>query len=63
VENTIFQCTGAAFAAGALGAVSEVASGIYKLNIAAADLNGDVVTLRFTASGADDLLVTIKTSP
>ena len=51
---------GAAFTA-LTNAESEVASGIYKVNLAAADLNGDVVTLRFTASGADDRLITIKT--
>jgi hypothetical protein len=51
---------GAAFGACA-NAVSEVANGVYKINLAAADLNGDVITLRFTAVGADDTMITIKT--
>lgn len=52
---------GGAFAACA-NAVSAVASGVYKITLAAADLNGSVVTLRFTAASADDRLITIKTS-
>ena len=53
---------GAAFGACA-NAVAEVASGMYKIDLAAADLNGDVVTLRFTAAGSDDRLITIVTEP
>jgi hypothetical protein len=53
---------GAAFAACA-NAVVEVANGIYKINLANTDLNGDVVTLRFTAAAAEDRLVTIITEP
>jgi outer membrane murein-binding lipoprotein Lpp len=53
---------GAAFAACA-NSVTEVSSGIYKLDLAAADLNGDVVTLKCTGSGADATLITIKTAP
>lgn len=53
---------GAAFAACA-NAASEVASGFYKINLANTDLNADVVTLRFTATGADATTITIKTSP
>jgi hypothetical protein len=51
---------GAAFGACA-NAVAAIASGVYKITLAAADLNADVVALRFTAAGADDLNVTIKT--
>lgn len=51
---------GAAFGACA-NAVSEVASGIYKINLAAADLNGDVITFLFTAAGADARYITVKT--
>lgn len=40
---------------------TEVSSGVYKIDLAATDLNGDVVTFRFTALGAVDTLVTIKT--
>ncbi|WP_447978073.1 hypothetical protein [Candidatus Nitrospira bockiana] len=53
---------GAAFAA-CTNAVAEVGNGTYKINLSAADLNGDVVTFRFTATGADPTLITIKTSP
>jgi hypothetical protein len=51
---------GGAFAACA-NAVSEVSSGVYKISLAASDLNGDVVTFRFTASGADDRVLTVVT--
>lgn len=54
---------GGAFAAGTLGAVSAVSNGIYKFDFGAGDLNGDVITVRATATGADDLFFTIKTSP
>lgn len=40
---------------------AEVANGVYKIDLAAGDLNGDVITLRFTASGADPRLITILT--
>lgn len=52
---------GAAFAAGTLGAITEVSSGWYKTNIPAADLNGDVIALRGTATGMDDFNVVIFT--
>lgn len=52
---------GAAFGACA-NAVTEVSNGIYKINLAAADLNGDVITLRFSATGARTRLITIKTN-
>ncbi len=45
---------GGAFAAGTLSAVTELSNGIYKVDFAAADLNGKVIMLRATASGADD---------
>src|SRR3990167_812512 len=53
---------GGAFAATA-NAATEVASGIYAINLAATDLNGTVITLRFTATGAADRFITIKTGP
>ena len=43
-----------AFAAGTIGSVTEVSAGLYRVDLPAADLNGDVVTLRMTASGCDD---------
>jgi len=53
---------GGAFAACA-NAVSEIGStGVYKINLAAADLNGDVIVLLFSATGGDTLALTIKTN-
>lgn len=51
---------GAAFSACA-NTPAEVASGWYKIDLAASDLNGDVIALRFTGTGADDTLITIVT--
>lgn len=51
------------FGAGTLGSVTEVANGIYRLDLAAGDMNGNVITLRFAATGADDLFVTLVTEP
>lgn len=52
-----------AFGAGTIGSVTEVANGIYRVDLPAADLNGAVVTLRATASGCDDLLMTLVLEP
>jgi hypothetical protein len=54
---------GAAFGAGTLANVAEVANGIYKVDFGAGDLNGNVITLRATASLCDDTLITIVTQP
>lgn len=54
---------GAAFAAGTIGVVTEISNGLYKVDLPAADLNGDTVTLRMTASGCDDLTVTLVMVP
>lgn len=53
---------GGAFGA-ATNSVSEVSSGVYKINLSAADLNGSVITLRFTATGAQDRLITVVMVP
>ena len=53
---------GAAFGACA-NAVAEVANGWYKIDLAAGDLNGNVVALKFTATGADARNITIVTQP
>lgn len=45
------------------GTIAEVGNGIYSINLSMTDLNGGVVTVRFTAAGADDRFVTIKTQP
>ena len=51
---------GAAFASCA-NAVSEIGNGVYKIDLAAADLNGDKIMFRFTGTDADDQLVEIFT--
>lgn len=53
---------GGAFASCA-NAASAVANGIYKIDLAASDLNGNMITLRFTATGADPRLISIITTP
>lgn len=53
---------GGAFGACANSA-SEIASGAYKIDLAAADLNANTVMLRMVASGADDLLISLITQP
>jgi hypothetical protein len=50
------------FAGGTLSSVTEVGNGLYSLDFAAADLNGDVIVLRATASGCDDRVVTLLTN-
>lgn len=49
---------GGAFAATTAGTATELANGIYYIDLSAADLNGTVVTLRATATGCDDLFIT-----
>lgn len=51
------------FGAGTLGSVAEVGNGIYRISLADGDMNGNVITLRFSATGADDLFVTLVTEP
>jgi hypothetical protein len=53
---------GAAFAA-TTNSPTELAYGVYKIDLAAGDLNAVDVCLRFTASGARDSIVTILTIP
>jgi hypothetical protein len=51
---------GAAF--GALtNAVTEIANGFYKVNLAAGDVNADSVALKFTATGADQTSMALAT--
>ncbi len=54
---------GGSFSAGTLGAVTSVASGVYKMDIPAADLNGNNIIFLFTATGADPLFVYAQTQP
>jgi len=47
---------------GLTNSVSEVASGMYKVDITSTEMNADVVTVRFTATASDDRFITILTS-
>jgi hypothetical protein len=51
----------------ALGAASnsvvEISNGLYKIDLASGDVNGNVVLLRFTATGCDDRDILIITQP
>ena len=53
---------GAAFGACA-NSVSEISAGFYTIDLADTDLNGDVVALKFTATGADQRSIIIVTEP
>lgn len=52
---------GGAFGAGTLSSVTEVGVGIYVVDFAAADLNGNNIILRATASACDDTFERIVT--
>lgn len=54
---------GGAFAAGTLSVVTELTSGIYKVDFAAADLNGNVIVLRATSLTCDDTFERVITTP
>jgi len=54
---------GGAFAAGTLSNVVEVAHGLYAFDGATGDSNGTYVTFRATASGCDDTLISVLTTP
>ena len=52
---------GGAFGAIA-GSVAEISNGIYSVDAAAADMNADLLIFRFSATGAMDTFITIKTT-
>ncbi len=53
---------GGAFVAKNAGTtITEVAFGIYQIDANAADLNGDIITWRFTGTGANDTFLTFST--
>ena len=54
---------GGAFGADTLASVTEVANGVYTVDFGAADLNGNVIVLRCTATDCDDTLERIVTQP
>lgn len=49
--------------ASAAGTAAEIGSGLYQFDATAADMSADVVVFKFTATGADPVLLTIKTVP
>ena len=51
---------GAAFAA-VSGTIAEISDGIYQFDALAADLNGTVITFRFSSATCDDTFITVKT--
>lgn len=53
---------GGAFSACA-NAASAISNGAYKITLDASDLNGNMITLRFTAAGADPCIIGIITTP
>jgi len=42
--------------------VSEISSGVYKINFTQAEMNADVITLKFTETDSDQRTITILTS-
>jgi hypothetical protein len=53
---------GAAFGSCA-NSVTEISNGSYKINLDASDVNGVVIMLRFSATGAKDTFITLLTLP
>lgn len=49
--------------AGCANSVTEISSGLYTIDLAAADLNANVVMLRFTGTSSDDRDILIITQP
>jgi hypothetical protein len=54
---------GGAFGAGSLSAVTEISNGMYRVDFAAADLNGNVIVLRAVGAASDDTFERIVTQP
>jgi len=52
---------GGAFAA-CTNSVSEIANGVYKISLTAAEMNADTIVLKFTGTGADQRTITFVTS-
>ncbi|MGP8322386.1 MAG: hypothetical protein ACT6FG_00090 [Methanosarcinaceae archaeon] len=52
---------GGAFAS-ATNSVVEISAGMYKIDLTQAEMNADVVTLRFTATDCNDRVITVYTS-
>ena len=52
---------GGAFSSSA-NSVVEISAGMYKIDLTQAEMNADVVTLRFTATDCNDRVITVYTS-
>jgi len=52
---------GAAFGS-CTNSVLEISNGLYKINLTQAEMNADIISLVFTASGANQTTITLKTS-
>ena len=58
--NSQRSIDGAAFA-NTSNVPTELSNGIYKVDLLAADMNGDIIVLKFTGTGADTRFITIVT--
>lgn len=45
------------------GGVSVIGNGMYRVDLSASDMNGNNITLRFSAAGVDDRLIILLTQP
>ncbi len=45
------------------GTAAEISNGMYQFDASAADMNGAVITFKFSGAGADDTFVTVYTKP
>ena len=52
---------GGAFGAGT-GTAAEVANGVYQYDASQADMNGTIITFRYTGTAADDTFLTVRTA-
>ena len=52
---------GGAFSSGT-GTAAEVSDGIYQYDASAADMNGSIITFKFTGTDADPTFLTVRTA-
>ncbi len=62
VTGTISK-DGGAYAAISPDSITEVSNGMYEVDLSATEMNANNVSLRFTATAADDLNITLRTDP
>ena len=62
VTGTISK-DGGAYASISPDSVTEVGNGMYEVDLSATEMNANNVSLRFTATGADDRNITLRTDP